>query len=71
VADAALGTIYVIVVSGDKFVDQAHRDYIEVGKSRIATYQTIDIDASLRRLTYRAWSEDGKIFDQFEIAKRR
>ena len=38
------GTIYVIAVSGDKFVDQAPRDYIEVGRSGVSTYQTIDID---------------------------
>ena len=41
------GTIYVIAVSGDKFVDQASRDYIEVGQSGVSTYQTIDIDAPL------------------------
>ena len=28
------GTIYLIAVSGDKFVDQAPRDYIEVGPTR-------------------------------------
>ena len=47
------GTIYVIAVSGDKFVDQARRDYIEVGQTGVSTYQTIDIDAPSNRLTYR------------------
>ena len=35
------GTIYLIAVSGDKFVDQAARDYIEVGRTGVSTYQTI------------------------------
>ena len=59
------GTIYVIAVSGDKFVEQAPRDYIEVGRSGLSTYQTIDIDEPSNRLTYRPWTEDGKIVDKF------
>jgi acid phosphatase type 7 len=66
---AGAGTIYVIAVSGDKFVDQASRDYIEVGKSGVSTYQTIEIDARSNRLIYRAWSEDGRIIDEFLINK--
>ena len=65
------GTIYVIAVSGDKFVDQARRDYIEVGRSGVSTYQTIDIDRPSNRLTYRAWTEDGKIVDELGINKPR
>jgi len=65
------GTTYVIAVSGDKFVDQAHRDYIEVGFSGMATYQTIEIDAPSNRLTYRAWSEDGQSLDELSIEKPR
>jgi acid phosphatase type 7 len=65
------GTIYLIAVSGDKFVDQPHRDYIEVGFARVSTYQTIDIDAHLNRLRYRAWTEDGKVVDEFNIDKSR
>jgi hypothetical protein len=65
------GTTYVIAVSGDKFVEQAPRDYIEVGRSGLSTYQTIDIDVPSNRLTYRAWTEDGKIMDEFVIDKRR
>jgi acid phosphatase type 7 len=63
------GTIYVIAVSGDKFVDQARRDYIEVGRSGVSTYQTIDIDKLSNRLIYRAWTEDGTIVDEMVIAK--
>ena len=39
-------------------------------KRRIATYQTIDIDAQSNRLTYRAWTEDGRIIDELVIDKR-
>jgi acid phosphatase type 7 len=65
------GTIYLIAVSGDKFVDQGHRDYIEVGFTRVPTYQTIDIDAHLNQLSYRAWTEDGKVVDELTIDKPR
>jgi 3',5'-cyclic AMP phosphodiesterase CpdA len=65
------GTIYVIAVSGDKYVDQARRDYMEVGRRGVSTYQTVDIDAEPDRLTYRAWTEDGRIIDQFRIEKPR
>jgi hypothetical protein len=63
------GTIYVIAVSGDKFVDQAPRDYIEVGRTGVATYQTIEIDAERNHLSYRAWTEDGGLVDEFTIDK--
>jgi hypothetical protein len=65
------GTIYLIAVSGDKFVDQPARDYIERGFTRVPTYQTIDVNAQLNQLSYRAWTEDGKIVDQFTIDKPR
>ncbi len=64
VADPGAGTTYIVAVSGDKFVDQAHRDYIEVGYTGLPTYQTIEIKAGKRQLTYRAWSEAGQIVDQ-------
>jgi 3',5'-cyclic AMP phosphodiesterase CpdA len=63
------GTIYVIAVSGDKFVEQAARDYVEVGRSGISTYQTIEIDSPSNRLTYRARTEDGTIVDELQIEK--
>jgi hypothetical protein len=71
VAAPADGTIYVIAVSGDKFVDQAYRDYTEVGFSGVATYQTIDIDVRANRLTYDAWTEDGALVDEFVLDKPR
>jgi hypothetical protein len=66
-----VGTTYVIAVSGDKFVDQPARDYIEVGRTGVSTYQTIEIDARSNRLTYRAWTEDGRILDELKLDKPR
>jgi hypothetical protein len=63
------GTIYLIAVSGDKFVDHAPRPYVAVGRSGVSTYQTFDIDLRSNRLTYRAWTEDGSIIDQLFISK--
>ena len=63
------GTIYLVAVSGDKFVDQTRRDYVEVGKSNISTYQTFEIDPKSSRLTYRAWTEDGTVVDELSIVK--
>jgi hypothetical protein len=65
------GTIYVIAVSGDKFVEQASRDYVEVGRSGISTYQTIEIDTDSNRLSYRARTEDGIVVDAFQLEKPR
>ncbi|HZW32383.1 MAG TPA: metallophosphoesterase family protein, partial [Isosphaeraceae bacterium] len=63
------GTVYVIAVSGDKYVDPARRDYGAVHYAGVSTYQTIDIDTAPHRLTYRAWTEDGRILDQFRLEK--
>jgi hypothetical protein len=69
VACGDAGTTYVVAVSGDKFVEQAHRDYIEVGYANLATYQTVEIQNRERRLTYRAWNEAGQIVDEFRLEK--
>ncbi len=70
VSSSADGTTYVVAVSGDKFVHaQPERDYIEVGRVDVSTYQTIEIDESARRLTYRAWTIDGEIVDSLVIQK--
>jgi len=69
VSTAAEGTTYVVAVSGDKFTDQADRDYIEVGFTGVSTYQTIEIDEIARRLTYRAWDDDGEAVDSLVIDK--
>jgi len=69
VGEPGKGTIYLIAVSGDKFVERAPRPYVEVGRSGVSTYQTFDIDSQSNRLTYRAWTEDGRIIDELSIEK--
>lgn len=69
VSSSAEGTTYVVAVSGDKFVDQDPRDYIEVGMTETSTYQTIEIDEIGRRLTYRAWTPAGELVDSLIIDK--
>ena len=68
-ASPARGTVYVIAVSGDKYVDQVRRENVVVGMSEVSTYQTIEIDPRTDRLTYRAWTEEGRVVDGFEIEK--
>jgi hypothetical protein len=69
VGTANRGTIYVIAVSGDKYVDQVRRENVEIGLSHVSTYQTIEIDPDADRLTYRAWTEEGRMVDAFQIDK--
>ncbi len=59
----------MIAVSGDKYVDLAPREYVEVGFARVSTYQTIEIDPESHRLTYRAWTEDARTIDELTIEK--
>ena len=59
----------MIAVSGDKYVDRAHRDDVEMGLTGVSTYQTIEIDPRSGRLTYKAWTEDGRVVDEFAIEK--
>ena len=69
VQSPAEGTIYLMAVSGDKFVESTRRDYAEVSRSGVSTYQTFEIDSPSNRLTYRAWTEDAKIIDELSITK--
>jgi hypothetical protein len=63
------GTIYLMAVSGDKFVDHTPREYVEVGRAGVSTYQTFEIEPRSNRLTYRAWTEEGKVLDELSIVK--
>ena len=63
------GTIYVVSVAGDKYYDQAPYPYTEVGIARTSTYQTIEIDDVEKRLTYRAWNDEGEVVDRLDIKK--
>lgn len=70
VSTPADGTVYIVSVSGDKFVhEQPRRDYIEVGRTDLSTYQTIEIDEPTRKLTYRSWTPSGEIADSLVIQK--
>ena len=62
----------MIAVSGDKFVDQAARDYIKVGQTGVSTYQTIDIDAPVEPPDLsRVDRGPAKIVDELVIDKPR
>jgi acid phosphatase type 7 len=63
------GTIYLTAVSGDKFVEGTERNYVAVGRAGVSTYQTFDIDAQSKRLTYRAWTEEGTVLDELLVVK--
>lgn len=65
----AEGTIYLIAVSGDKYVEGVQRDVVAKAMSRVSTYQTIQIDPKSRRLTYEARTADGRLVDSFTITK--
>ena len=65
------GTVYVIAVSGDKYVDLSRREYVEVGFAGVSTYQTIEINPESYCLTYRAFTEDGRTIDELTIEKPR
>ena len=69
VSDGKPGTTYVVSVAGDKFCDQAPRDYIEVGFTQTSTYQTIEIDDHANCLTYRSWTDAGEVADRLVITK--
>ncbi len=68
-SDPAEGTIYLIAVSGDKYVEGVERDVVAKAISRVSTYQTIEIDPRSRRLTYEAREADGRLVDAFTIRK--
>ena len=63
------GTVYVVSVSGQKFVPLADRDYTARGFADIATYQTVDISPRRGTLLYRAFDVDGRELDRLEIDK--
>jgi hypothetical protein len=69
VTDPKDGTIYLISVSGTKYYDQPKRDYIEVGFTKLSTYQVLDIHIDGNQLVYRAHDIDGKVRDEFVIQK--
>ena len=63
------GTIYLMAVSGDKFVGHTEREYVEKGRAGVSTYQTFEVDPQSNRLYYRAWTEDGTVVDELWLTK--
>ena len=59
----------MIAVSGDKYVEQKSRETVATGLAGVSTYQTIEIDPRADRLSYRAWTEEGRVVDAFQIDK--
>jgi hypothetical protein len=63
------GTIYLLTVSGTKFYDQGDHAYTEVGFTKVATYQVLDIRIAGDELRYRSYDVDGRLRDEFLIRK--
>ena len=65
----ALGTVYVVSVSGDKYYEQRAAETTEVGFTHVSTYQTIDLKPKENRLIYRCFDANGRERDAFSIEK--
>jgi len=63
------GTVYVVSVSGQKFVELADRPYTAKGFADVATYQRIEISPRNGRLVYQAFDVNGNERDRMEIIK--
>jgi len=70
-ASPSEGTVYVVSVSGQKFVPVADRSYAAKGFADVATYQAIDISPSHGTLLYRAFDVEGRELDRLELVKPR
>ena len=69
VTEPGQGTVYVVSVSGQKFVPLAERGYTARGFADVATYQTIDISPRKGTLLYRAFDVEGHELDRLELTK--
>lgn len=64
------GTIYIISVSGTKYYEMLAPEYAVVSMANTSTYQIVEIETGdANRLTYRAYTFDGEIIDEFVIDK--
>ena len=68
-APALGGTTYVVAVSGGKFSDRGDRPEAAVAFGEVSTYQTIDISAQERRLTYESFDGEGRSRDRLVLEK--
>ncbi len=69
VAGGDRGTVYVVSVSGQKFVPIADRPYTAKGFADVATYEVIDISPRNGTLKFRSMDVEGVEHDAFELRK--
>ena len=65
--DPAIGTVYVVSVSGPKMYAITKGDYARRTAENTQLYQVIDIDGD--RLRYRAFTATGVLYDEFALEK--
>lgn len=67
--DPAMGTTYIVSVSGVKYYKQAARPETMVGFTDVMTWQVLDLRIEGDRLIYRAYDSKGQVRDEFVIDK--
>jgi len=60
--------MYVVSVSGPKMYDAGDKDWMEHSGACKQLYQIISIDGN--ELSYRSFTADGKLFDEFKLSKK-
>jgi 3',5'-cyclic AMP phosphodiesterase CpdA len=66
--DPAIGTVYVVSVSGPKMYDITKSDFAKRVAEDTQLYQVIDIDDA--QLRFRAFTATGELYDAFTLEKR-
>ena len=66
--DPAIGTVYVVSVSGPKMYKITKGNFAKRTAENTQLYQIVDIDKTVLR--YRAYTATGELYDQFELHKR-
>jgi len=66
--DPAIGTVYVVSVSGPKMYDITKGDFAKRVAEDTQLYQIIDIDDA--QLRFRAFTATGELYDAFTLEKR-
>jgi hypothetical protein len=66
--DPAIGTVYVVSVSGPKMYEITKSDFARRVAEDTQLYQVIDIDDA--QLRFRAFTATGELYDAFTLEKR-
>lgn len=61
--------VYVVSVSGPKMYEVGDKEWMKVKGSNIQLFHEISIDNNL--LTFKAFTADGRLFDQFVLKKKK